>query len=148
MVAETGAGLQECMAVCLKAGAPGCTHQYKNLTLQSCAGCTLAWYLSPLPCLCCGWVRWLGAVAVLRLCLGRGPCARPGVRWPERPPPGLHEGLLSPAAAPEGSESAAVFKPHPRPPLSLFLSVSLCVIFSVCLTLSPAPCVYISLYIY
>ena len=45
MVAEAGATLEECRAECLSAakpsaGAPnGCVHQYKNLTLQSCAGC-------------------------------------------------------------------------------------------------------------
>lgn len=39
MVAEAGATLEVCRSVCLKAGTPGCTHQYKNLTLQSCEEC-------------------------------------------------------------------------------------------------------------
>jgi hypothetical protein len=45
-VAAAGATLEQCKAVCLDAGTEkvpgqgaGCTHKYKNLTLQSCAGC-------------------------------------------------------------------------------------------------------------
>jgi hypothetical protein len=43
-VAAAGASLEECKAVCKTAGGngdgnAGCTHKYKNLTLQSCAGC-------------------------------------------------------------------------------------------------------------
>ena len=43
-VAAAGASLEECKAVCKTAGgngdgSAGCTHKYKNLTLQSCAGC-------------------------------------------------------------------------------------------------------------
>ena len=38
-----GATLEQCTAVCQDAGKnggnSGCTHKYKNLTLQSCAGC-------------------------------------------------------------------------------------------------------------